>query len=61
MNISDLRTKYKDLLIVNNHLRSEFTTLDALMKEVGFSHGIATVKATAKQILDEMENPQNEF
>lgn len=37
---------------VNDQLSTEVTYIDHLMRLIGFSEGLATVKATAQEILD---------
>ena len=37
---------------VNDQLKTEVDYVDHLMKLLGFSEGLSTVKATAKEILD---------
>lgn len=37
---------------INDQLSAEVAYIDHLMRLIGFSDGLATVKATAKEILD---------
>jgi len=38
---------------VNDQLSTEVSYLDRLMRSMGFAEGLATVKATAQEILDQ--------
>ncbi|HAB98422.1 MAG TPA: hypothetical protein DCE71_01205 [Parachlamydiales bacterium] len=38
-----------------DHLETELTQLDLLLKKVGFPEGIATLKETAEELLQEAE------
>jgi hypothetical protein len=52
MTKAQLLKKIAVLESVNDHLVTEVSYLDNLMRLVGFSDGIATVKVTAQEILD---------
>jgi len=41
---------------VNDQLITELSYVDHLMREVGFSNGLATVKATAQEMQNSDEN-----
>ena len=60
MTKSQLLKKIAYLESVNDQLSTEVTYVDHLMRLIGFSEGLLTVKATAQEILDkgivEMEN-----
>jgi hypothetical protein len=56
-NRSDILKKIAELESLNDQLQAELRELDRLMKDVGFSEGIATLKQAAREILDE----QREF
>lgn len=49
---AELLQKLARLESINDHLVTELQDLDMLMKLVGFSGGIETVKATALEILE---------
>lgn len=48
----ELQKKIAQLESVNDHLRSEVEYVDQLMRLLGFSEGLLTVKTTAQEILD---------
>lgn len=48
----ELRARLARLESINDHLMTELLELDTLMRLVGFSQGIHTVKATATEILE---------
>lgn len=50
MNKEDLIKKIAHLESVNDMLLTELGYVDHLMRMVGFSEGLATVKATAKEL-----------
>ncbi|MFA6914817.1 MAG: hypothetical protein WC222_00330 [Parachlamydiales bacterium] len=43
----------------NDYLLTEIASLNTLMQKVGFSEGIKTVKATAREMLKQEHNTQN--
>lgn len=43
----------------NDHLLSEIVGLNELMRKIGFSEGIKTIKATAKDMLRQSDNTQD--
>ncbi len=47
-----LMKKIAQLETLNDHLQAEVSYVDHLMRLVGFQEGIATVKATAQEIID---------
>lgn len=47
---AELKKKIARLESVNDHLKTELQYLDELMRMIGFSQGLATVKATALEI-----------
>lgn len=53
-----LEQKLARLETMNDQLETEITSLDELLKRVGFVDGIATVKATASEILVENKRPK---
>ena len=59
MNKEELQKKLAQLEFTNDQLMSELRYLDGLMRSIGFSDGLATVKATAREIL-EREGGQEE-
>lgn len=50
MDHDKLLKRLAELESLNDHLFSELQDLDNLMRSVGFTHGLATVKATALEI-----------
>ncbi len=48
----DLEKKVAHLESINDQLTTELSYVDRLMRKVGFSHGLATVKATAREIYE---------
>lgn len=50
MNKQDLTKKIAQLESINDMLLTELGYVDHLMRLVGFSEGIATVKVTAKEL-----------
>ena len=51
-----LLKKIAQLESVNDHLLTEVTYVDTLMRLVGFTNGLQTVKATALEIIDQTTN-----
>lgn len=43
----------------NDYLLTEIVSINELMQKVGFSEGIKTVKATAREMLKQSYNTQN--
>jgi hypothetical protein len=58
MTKAQLERKIAGLESINDQLVTELEFVDQLMRNVGFSHGLETVKATAKEI---QENPESYF
>lgn len=52
MTKSQLLKKIAYLESVNDQLSTEVTYVDHLMRLIGFSEGLVTVKATAQEIID---------
>lgn len=52
MTKAQLEKKVAYLESINDQLMTEVSYCDELMRLLGFSNGLATVKATAKEILD---------
>lgn len=46
----ELEKKVAGLESINDQLLSELTYIDQLMRNIGFSNGLETVKATAQEI-----------
>lgn len=59
MTKAQLLKKIAILESVNDQLITEVDYVDHLMKLLGFSEGLATVKATAKEIIDNGLNEQD--
>jgi len=52
MNKEELMQKVAELEFTNDQLISELKYLDALMRSIGFTDGLATVKATAHELIE---------
>jgi hypothetical protein len=52
MTKAQLLKKIAYLESVNDQLQTEVTYVDGLMRMIGFSDGLSTVKATASEILE---------
>jgi hypothetical protein len=52
MNEKELYKRIAYLESVNDHLLTEMRELDHLLKLVGFSHGLQTVKSAATELLE---------
>ncbi len=52
MDNEDLLKKLAELEFTNDQLVSELGYLDQLMRSIGFSEGLATVKATAHELME---------
>lgn len=62
MRESQMLKKIAELETINDQLMAEVSYVDHLMRLVGFSGGIATVKATAQEIIDKgLTNIDNDF
>lgn len=57
--IEELENKIAHLESENEQLRSEMKHVDMLMKLVGFSRGLDTIKATANEIINKGYNIYN--
>lgn len=58
MTKAQLKKKIAQLESVNDHLLTEVSYIDQLMKLIGFSEGIQSVKATAQEMLRQSYNAQ---
>jgi len=58
MTKTQLEKKAAELESMNNRLISELIYVDKLMKDIGFVHGLASLKATAQKI---NKNPEIEL
>lgn len=61
MTKSQLLKKIAYLESVNDQLSTEVTYVDHLMRLIGFSEGLITVKATAQEIIDKGIMEDGEF
>jgi acetylglutamate synthase len=61
MTKAQLLKKIAYLESVNDQLSTEVTYVDHLMRLIGFSEGLITVKATAQEILDKEIVNLNEY
>ncbi|MBS3905357.1 MAG: hypothetical protein KGZ39_08545 [Simkania sp.] len=50
---ADILKKLAELESLNDQLQAELRELDRLMKEVGFTEGISTLKKAATEVLEE--------
>jgi hypothetical protein len=55
MTKADLQKKIARLESINDYLQTELDYMDHLMRLVGFSCGLETVKLTAKELYDSEE------
>lgn len=53
MGMKELLEKVSHLEFVNDQLTAEFQYMDSLLKEVGFTEGLKSVKSAAKEILEQ--------
>jgi len=60
MTKTQLLKKIALLESVNDQLSTEVSYVDNLMRLLGFSEGLATVKATAQEIVDKGLSPYDE-
>ena len=60
MEREDLLKKVQELEQANERLIYELAYVDSLMRSVGFMEGIATVKATAKELTQNGEEHKKE-
>ena len=58
MEKEELMQRVAELEFTNDQLISELKYLDGLMRTIGFTDGLATVKATAQELIhrEELEN-----
>lgn len=52
-NIERLKQRITELEFANDQLASELVYLDGLMRAIGFTDGLATVKATARELYEQ--------
>jgi len=52
-NRHDILKKLAELESLNDQLQAELRELDRLMKNIGFTEGIATLKKAASEIIEE--------
>lgn len=55
MDLEALIQRRNELLLIHNKLSSDLARADELMRKVGFSDGIETVKNTVLEIFDKEE------
>jgi hypothetical protein len=53
MHGAELLKKLAELESVNDQLQAELRDLDQLMKELGFTDGLQTLKKAAQEVLEE--------
>lgn len=51
LNVKELEIKIEHLEVANEQLISEIAYLDQLMRKIGFTHGLETVKSSAQEII----------
>ena len=56
--LDTLRRQAARLESIIDQLKAEFDYLDGLMREVGFEHGLITVRLSAQEILLRRHDPQ---
>ncbi len=56
METKELLRRQAQLESENDMLRTELEYLDQLMRQAGFSDGLATVKATALELIESAQN-----
>ncbi len=54
----NLKRRIAELESINDQLETELLYVDELMRQLGFSHGLATVKATASEIINQNDPTQ---
>ena len=55
----ELLKKLAELEFANDQLVSELGYLDNLMRSIGFTDGLATVKATARELLEREDDDED--
>lgn len=58
-NIKELEIKIEHLEVANEQLIYEIAYLDHLMRKIGFTHGLETVKSSAQEIISNDLNEDN--
>lgn len=53
MTQQDLERRVAELEFVNDQLTAELSYVDQLMRQVGFVDGLASVKASAQEVLEQ--------
>jgi|NOAtaT_7_FD_contig_31_8356403_length_249_multi_5_in_0_out_0_1 hypothetical protein len=53
MTNSELERKIAELEFINDQLSAELSYVDQLMRQVGFVDGLASVKSSAQEVLEE--------
>ncbi|MES2345694.1 MAG: hypothetical protein V4494_07150 [Chlamydiota bacterium] len=53
MNKEQLLKKLSELESINDQLSAEIRYLDTLLKQLGFQKGLTTLKAAAKELLEQ--------
>lgn len=56
-----LRKRLAELESINDQLQSEIEYIDSLMRSVGFTNGLETVKATARELYERGIDEDEEF
>lgn len=60
MEREELEKKLAALESINDQLMTELTFVDSLMRSIGFTHGLETIKGVAHEILNETIEQQEE-
>ena len=58
MNQDKLVKKIAQLESINDQLISELLYLDTIARQLGFQHGLKTLKSAAQELIDEQKNEE---
>jgi len=58
MNMKKLLERIAQLEFINDQIYSELQSTDKLLREIGFSEGLKTVKEAAQEILEQEQEKQ---
>ena len=61
MKREDLLKRMAELEFANDQLLSELRYLDSLMRAIGFTDGLATVKATARELVERGDDEEDDL
>jgi hypothetical protein len=57
----ELMRKMAALESINDQLMTELAYVDQLMRQIGFSNGLASVKDTAQEIIEESPSQETKY